>query len=218
MVVLAPRAGLPPAFLLSLGIHLVVIFGFLLPPAGDSAREVAHRAVTVLLAPSPEAPEISEAKAAQQQKAALTRTLPEASLVQSASPRTIEPVIASMTQSGLTMSATVNTTPPEAAVAAQASPDADYLLQWQDDIERFGNAYYQGLALRHGDGDVRLKVSVRSDGSLRKIDLLESSGSTALDRAAVDTVEKLAPFAPFPEALARETQQLDIVRTWQFRG
>ena len=122
-----------------------------------------------------------------------------------------------MTQSGLTMSATFNTTPPEAAVAARAAPDADYLLQWQDDIERFGNAYYQGLALRHSDGDVRLKVSVRSDGSLRQIDLLQSSGSTALDRAAIDTVEKLAPFAPFPEALARETQQLDIVRTWQFR-
>ena len=48
-----------------------------------------------------------------------------------------------MTRSGLSMSATVNTTPPEAAVAAQASPDADYLLQWQDDIERFGNAYYR---------------------------------------------------------------------------
>ena len=102
-------------------------------------------------------------------------------------------------------------------VAARAALDADYLLQWQDDIERFGNAYYRGLALHHGDGDVRLKVSVRSDGSLRQIDLLQSSGSTALDRAAIDTVEKLAPFAPFPEALARDTQQLDIVRTWQFR-
>ena len=122
-----------------------------------------------------------------------------------------------MTRSGLTMSATFNTTPPEAPVAARAALDADYLLQWQDDIERFGNAYYRGLALHHGDGDVRLKVSVRSDGSLRQIDLLQSSGSTALDRAAIDTVEKLAPFAPFPEALARDTQQLDIVRTWQFR-
>ena len=102
-------------------------------------------------------------------------------------------------------------------MAARAALDADYLLQWQDDIERFGNAYYRGLTLHHGDGDVRLKVSVRSDGSLRQIDLLQSSGSTALDRAAIDTVEKLAPFAPFPEALARDTQQLDIVRTWQFR-
>ena len=121
-----------------------------------------------------------------------------------------------MTQSGLPCRQP--STPHRQKPCGRASaPDADYLLQWQDDIERFGNAYYRGLALRHGDGDVRLKVSVRSDGSLWQIDLLQSSGSTALDRAAVDTVEKLAPFAPFPEALARETQQLDIVRTWQFR-
>ena len=102
-------------------------------------------------------------------------------------------------------------------MAARAALDADYLLQWHDDIERFGIAHYRGLALRQGDGDVRLKVSVHSDGSLRQIDLLQTSGTAALDRAAVDTVKKLAPFAPFPEALARETQQLDIVRTWQFR-
>ena len=107
--------------------------------------------------------------------------------------------------------------PQQASMAARAALDADYLLQWQANIERFGNAYYRSLALRHGNGDVRLKVSVRSDGSLQQIDLLESSGSVALDRAAVDTVEKLAPFAPFPQALARETQQLDIIRTWQFR-
>ena len=166
---------------------------------------------------SVEAPEISQAKAAANQRGSLNQTLPEASLFQSPSPKPIETVSAAMTQSGLTMSAAVSTTRPQPPVAARAALDADYLLQWQDGIERFGNAYYRGLALRHGDGDVRLKVSVHSDGSLRQIDLLQSSGSAALDRAAVDTVEKLAPFAPFPEALARETQQLDIVRTWQFR-
>ena len=216
-MVLAPRAGLPPALLLSLGIHLVVIFGFLLAPPGDSAREVADHAITVLLAPAEEAPEISQAEAAANQRGSLNQTLPEASLFQSPSPQPIDPVSAAMTQSGLTMSTTVSTTPPQTPVAARAALNADYLLQWQDAIERFGNAHYRGLALRSGDGDVRLKVSVYSDGSLRHIDLLQSSGSAALDRAAVDTVEKLAPFAPFPEALARETQQLDIIRTWQFR-
>ena len=216
-MVLAPHAGLPPAFLLSLGIHLVVIFGFLVSPAENSAWEVGHRAVTVLLAPAAEGPEISQAKAAANQRDFLKQTLTEASLVESPSPKPIETGSAAMTQSGLTMSAAVSTTSPQPSMAARAALDADYLLKWQDDIERFGNAYYRGLALRHGDGDVRLKVSVHSDGSLRQIDLLQSSGSAALDRAAVDTVEKLAPFAPFPEALARETQQLDIVRTWQVR-
>ena len=216
-MVLAPREGLPPAFLLSLGIHLVVIFGFLLSPAGDSAQEVADHAITVLLAPTEEAPEMSQAEAAANQRGSLSQTLPEASLFQSPSPQPIEPISATMTQSGLTMSTAVSTTPPQTPVAARPALNVDYLLHWQHAIERFGNAHYQGLALRYGDGDVRLKVSVYSDGRLRQVDLLQSSGSAALDRAAVDTVEKLAPFAPFPEALARETQQLDIVRTWQFR-
>ena len=216
-MVLAPRAGLPPAVLLSLGIHLIVIFGFLLSPAGDSAREVADHAITVLLAPAEVAPEISQAEAATNQIGSLNQTLPEASLFQSQSPQPIDPFTAAMTQSGLTMSSAVSTITPQTPVAARAALSADYLLQWQDAIERFGNAHYRGLALRSGDGDVRLKVSVFSDGSLRQVDLLQSSGSAALDRAAVDTVEKLAPFAPFPEALAHETQQLDIVRTWQFR-
>ena len=216
-MVLAPRVGLPPALLLSLGIHLVVIFGFLLSPPGDSAREVTDHAIAVLLAPAEEAPEISQAEAAADQRGYLNQTLPEALLFQSPSPQPIDPVSAAMTQSGLTMSTTVGNTPPQTPVAARAALNADYLLQWQDAIERFGNAHYRGLALHYGDGDVRLKVSVYSDGSLRQVDLLQSSGSAALDRAAVDTVEKLAPFAPFPGALARETQQLDIIRTWQFR-
>ncbi|MGB2522779.1 MAG: energy transducer TonB family protein [Luminiphilus sp.] len=213
---LAPRTGLPPAFLLSLGIHLVVIFGFLLSPAGDSAREVANRAVTVLLAPAAEAPEAAQAEATANQLGSLYQTAPMTQPPQDTGPlERTGPVTASVMPSGLTMSAAAS--PRQTPTAARAALDADYLLQWQADIERFGNAYYRGLALRHGDGDVRLKVSVHSDGSLRQIDLLESSGSAALDRAAVDTVEKLAPFAPFPQALARETQQLDIIRTWQFR-
>ncbi len=194
----------------------MVIFGFLMSPAGDSAREVANRAVTVLLAPAAEAPEVAQAEATANQLGSLYQTAPMTPPTQETPllERT-GPVSASMMPSGLTMSAAAS--PQQASMAARAALDADYLLQWQADIERFGNAYYRNLALRHGDGDVRLKVSVRSDGSLQQIDLLESSGSVALDRAAVDTVEKLAPFAPFPRALARETQQLDIIRTWQFR-
>ena len=213
---LAPRTGLPSAFLLSLGIHLVVIFGFLLSPAGNSAREVANRAVTVLLASAAESPEAAQAEATANQLGSLYQKAPMTPPPQDTAPLAgAGPVTASVMPPGLTMSAAAS--PQQAPMAARAALDADYLLQWQADIERFGNAYYRGLALRHGDGDVRLKVSIRSDGSLQQIDLLESSGSAALDRAAVDTVEKLAPFAPFPQALARETQQLDIIRTWQFR-
>ena len=48
--------GMPPAVLLSIGIHLIVIFGFLVTPMGDSAARVANRAVSVLLMTSERAP------------------------------------------------------------------------------------------------------------------------------------------------------------------
>lgn len=210
------RPGMPPAVLLSIGIHLVVIFGFLVTPMGDSAARVASRAVSVLLMPSERAPTAALTDALDNQSGVLETLDSQVFAMRS------EPVAADTgtevtqgTQSGLTMTAHAGVANPR--VAARATPDAAYLKAWQADIERFGNAYYRGLALRYGDGDVRLRVTVAADGGLRAIDLLTSSGIDALDRAAVHTVEQLAPFAPFPPALAATTSELAIIRTWQFR-
>jgi TonB family protein len=216
-VTLAPRTGLPPAFLLSLGIHLIVIFGFLLSPAGDSARQVANRAVTILLTPTEQALETAAADAAANQLGSPSMSAAPAVPSPTANPTPpTDPMVEGSAQTPITGSATV-AYPASAAVAARAALDAEYLRQWQADIERFGNAYYRGLARRYGNGDVRLRVTVTSDGALQRIDLLGSSGISELDRAAVDTVEKLAPFPPFPAALAREAGELAIIRTWQFR-
>ena len=208
--------GMPPAVLLSIGIHLVVIFGFLVTPMGDSAARVASRAVSVLLMPSERAPTTALTDALDNQSGVLETLDSQVFAMRS------EPVAADTgteviqgTHSGLTMTAHAGVANPR--VAARATPDAAYLKAWQADIERFGNAYYRGLALRYGEGDVRLRVTVAADGGLRAIDLLTSSGIDALDRAAVHTVEQLAPFAPFPPALAATTSELAIIRTWQFR-
>jgi TonB family protein len=208
--------GMPPAVLLSIGIHLVVIFGFLVTPMGDSAARVASRAVSVLLMPSERAPTMALTDALDNQTGVLETLDSQVFAMPS------EPVAADTgnkvtrgTHSGLTMAAPAGAASPR--VAARATPDAAYLKTWQADIERFGNTYYRGLALRYGDGDVRLKVTVDADGRLRGIDLLTSSGTDALDRAAVHTVEQLAPFAAFPPVLAATTAELAIIRTWQFR-
>lgn len=214
---LAPRTGLPPAFLLSLGIHLIVIFGFLVSPAGDSARQAANRAVTILLTPAAQAPKTAAADAAANQLGAPSLSTAPAVPSPPANPTpATDPLIESGAQPRVA-TPTALSYPASAAVAARAALDAEYLRQWQADIERFGNAYYRGLARRYGNGDVRLRVTVTSDGALQRIDLLDSSGIAELDRAAIDTVEKLAPFPPFPAALAREAGELAIVRTWQFR-
>jgi len=214
---LASRAGLPPAFLLSLGIHLIVIFGFLLSPAGNSAREVANRAVTILLAPTAQAPQTTFANAKANQLGASIVDAAQAVPNAPVDPTPVTGLPSESDAKAQLATSTVAVFPSSPTVAARATRDAEYLRQWQAGIERFGNAYYRGLARRYGNGDVRLRVSVSSDGALQRIDLLDSSGIRELDRAAIDTVEKLAPFPPFPAALAREASELAIVRTWQFR-
>ena len=47
--------------------------------------------------------------------------------------------------------------------------------------------------------------------------VLESSGSGLLDQSALKIVRLAAPFMPFPPDLRKETDVLQIVRTWQFR-
>ena len=210
---------MPPALLLSVGIHLVVIFGFLISPASESALNVANRAVTVLLSKSASAQKEAVAEAADNQQGLLSgpdfMVTPATTAADSAvDSNDSNEVPLETTHLTMTSAPASLSSPP---VAARAAAHADYLRQWQTRIERFGNNYYRGLAQRYGDGDVRLRVTVSADGSLRYITLLSSSGIAALDQAAIDTVQRLSPFTPFPEALATEMSELEIIRTWQFR-
>lgn len=207
---------MPPALLLSVGIHLVVIFGFLISPASETALNVANRAVTVLLSKSATAQKEAVAEAADNQQGLLSGPDLMVTPATTAADSKVDSNEVPLKTTHLTMtSAQASLSSPP--VAARAAAHADYLRQWQTRIERFGNAYYRGLAQRYGDGDVRLRVTVSADGSLRYVTLLSSSGIAALDQAAIDTVQRLSPFTPFPEALATEMSELEIIRTWQFR-
>lgn len=102
------------------------------------------------------------------------------------------------------------------AVAARQSLDAGYLAKWRSQIEEIGMM----LSEEHralGEGDVRLAVRVLASGELAEIRVIKTSGDLALDRAAQNTVVLAAPFPAFSAELARQTSELTIVRTWQFR-
>jgi protein TonB len=95
--------------------------------------------------------------------------------------------------------------------------DAAYLADWRQRVEAVGNQYYPQASLRYGIyGELRMLVTVRSNGQLEDVRILESSGFAVLDEAAIRTVRLAAPFAPFPAALAATTDKLEIVRRWQF--
>lgn len=54
------------------------------------------------------------------------------------------------------------------------------------------------------------------DGSLNRVDINRSSGYKVLDEAARRIVQMASPFAPFPPEIRRDTDILEITRTWYF--
>jgi periplasmic protein TonB len=104
------------------------------------------------------------------------------------------------------------------SVSAKQSADAAYLLDWRRRVEAVGNKYYPEASIRYGIyGSLRLLVVINHDGSLEDIRVLSSSGYAVLDEAAIKIVRMAAPYTPFPAELRATTDQLEIIRTWQFR-
>jgi len=104
------------------------------------------------------------------------------------------------------------------SLSTKSSSDAYYLNSWRRKIEKIGNLNYPRQARNNRlFGSLRLMVAIRPDGSLKEVELLESSGHQVLDDAAIHIVQLAAPFAPFPDDLRQSTDVLEIIRTWQFR-
>jgi periplasmic protein TonB len=105
------------------------------------------------------------------------------------------------------------------AAAAHENRDALYLEAWRKRIERIGNLNYPVVARqRHIYGDLRLLVAINANGTVRDVEIRESSGSAVLDDAAVRIVRLAAPFTAFPPSIRKDTDVLEIIRTWQFRS
>lgn len=94
---------------------------------------------------------------------------------------------------------------------------AAYMEAWRAKVERIGNINYPDEARQKKlSGALLLDVALRPDGSVIEILVRRSSGHKVLDDAAVRIVELAAPFAPFPEDIAREVDVLHVTRTWKF--
>lgn len=104
------------------------------------------------------------------------------------------------------------------SLSTKATADAFYLNSWRRKIETIGNLNYPVEARKRKlYGDLRLMVAILPDGTLKEVELLQSSGHRVLDDAAIRIVRLAAPFAPFPDELRQTTDVLEIIRTWQFR-
>lgn len=92
---------------------------------------------------------------------------------------------------------------------------AAYMAAWVARIERIGNLNYPDEARREQvHGQLVLTVALRRNGSIRSIDVIQSSGHKLLDDAAIRIVRLAAPFPPIPKG--EGVDELYITRTWQF--
>ena len=95
--------------------------------------------------------------------------------------------------------------------------DALYLEAWRQKVERIGNQNYPTAAREQKIyGQLRMTVSINSDGSVESIEINKSSGSKILDEAAKNIVNAAAPYAKFPPEMKKTTDILGITRTWTF--
>lgn len=103
------------------------------------------------------------------------------------------------------------------SASTKKSHDALYLDSWRRRIEAVGNINYPDKAREEQIyGSLRMLVALLPDGQVDEIRVMQSSGSSILDDAAIEIVHLAAPFSPFPEAMRAEADILEIIRTWRF--
>ena len=103
------------------------------------------------------------------------------------------------------------------AASTLKSTNAWYVQNWVSKVTRVGNINYPTEARRAGIyGTLRMLVSMKKDGTIKELAILESSGSSVLDDAAIRIVRMAAPFAPFPDEMRENVDELEIIRTWVF--
>jgi len=93
---------------------------------------------------------------------------------------------------------------------------AQYVEDWRQKIERIGNLNYPAAARGRLYGSLVLTVIIKANGDLERVEVSRSSGQGLLDDAARRIVQMAAPYAAFPEAIRRDTDVLEITRTWTF--
>lgn len=93
---------------------------------------------------------------------------------------------------------------------------AQYIEDWRQKVERVGTLNYPEAARGKLYGSLTLTVTLGRDGEVLTINIDRSSGHQILDEAARRIVQMAAPYAPFPPAISRDTDQLVITRAWTF--
>ena len=91
-----------------------------------------------------------------------------------------------------------------------------YLNAWQRKVETAGYYEISRKDIIQGNFKVQIRSIIDSMGNLIGADILKSSGNSSMDALALKILQQSAPFEPFPQDMAVNYQQLEIIRDWNF--
>ena len=182
------RDRLLMAILLSVVVHILVLFGPLGPGSLSKPRMSAEMPLTLELQRS--TPQRS------QPMRLVTGTAPDAWQTIDEPPREHQRHIDGTTRD---------------------EPAARYLREWILQAEAVGNqAYPPALIEADIRGRVVMAVTLNADGEILATRMLGDGGQPILEQAARRLVEAAAPFPAIPPAVLQGRDELVITRTWSF--
>jgi len=80
------------------------------------------------------------------------------------------------------------------------------------------NKIYPEVARKKGiTGKVKLNFSILSNGDIREIKILSSSGNDILDNSAIETIKRIIPFPPFPKDLQKDSISFVITISYKLK-
>jgi protein TonB len=102
------------------------------------------------------------------------------------------------------------------AASTMKAVDSQYVAHVVSKIEKTGNLNFPEEAGKKLYGKPRVSISIYSDGSIKDVSVLQSSGNLVLDSETVNIVHRAAPFAPFPKNVRKERDVLELIRTFSY--
>ena len=94
--------------------------------------------------------------------------------------------------------------------------DSQYVSHVVRKIERTGSLNFPQDAGRKLYGKPRVSISIYSDGSIKDVKVLQSSGNLVLDSETINIVHRAGPFSPFPKNVRKERDVLELIRTFSY--
>lgn len=105
----------------------------------------------------------------------------------------------------------------QTSVSTKTAIDATYINQWESKVTVIGNRNFPEEALRNRIfGSLRLATTINPNGTIKKVEITQSSGEPVLDNAALQIVHQAAPFDALPPEILKDYDLYEIIRTWHF--